>query len=371
MAGAKDAVTLLGPISIVVVSFITVIGLIFGTPSSDPPTNGLSGDCVSANPGADDGQGPMNGIHPVAATALRRVGITGGMITQGLGHYGKSSGTHGHIPGSPYGAAADIKVGGMSEATIKQTVHNLRMQGFVTWYREPGWDGPGTGNAHIHAAFAGLPPPNNDGRNIAAGQIQTFLNSESRRRNGLADGSGRNPSNFPLDTFPTTEELASVRSVYQGGSGCVGTQTGTSSLESRELPVSSGKSCTEMSLSSGAFGPVTAEQNEYYITMRWNYAIWYEHPSERDSFGKPKTKTRNVDNQAMAWHRHKKILVTNPKNGRQIVTSVEDSGPAIWTGRISGLSTKGIQALGFRHGDCGMVLNYVWADQNAALGPVR
>lgn len=221
MSGAKDVITLLGPTGIVVVSIVTVFGLIFSIPSSDPPTSGYSDSCTAANPGSDDGQGAMQGIHPVASTALRRAGVTAGMISQGLGNAGQSSGTHNAIPGSPFGAAADIKVGGRSEAWITEMVHTLRMQGFVTWYREPGWNG-GSGSAHIHANYAGLPAANN----VAAGQVQTFLDSVNRRRNGLADGGGRNPQNFPLNTFPTPEEIESVRSVYQGGSGCVGGSSG-------------------------------------------------------------------------------------------------------------------------------------------------
>lgn len=210
--------TTLGTTGVAVVALVVIFGGLVNIPAGQGAEEFASGsDCVSAQPGADDGQGQMAGIHPIAASALRRAGITESMITQGRGFASASGGTHGPIAGSTYGGAADIRTRDMSDATIKQTLHNLRMQGFAAWYREPGWEGK-PDNAHIHAAYAGLKGP----YETKSFQITTFINSETRRRNGLGDGGGRNPSNFPLDSFPTAEEIASVKSVYEGGSGCSG-----------------------------------------------------------------------------------------------------------------------------------------------------
>lgn len=123
----------------------------------------------------------------------------------------------------------------------------------------------------------------------------------------------------------------------------------------------------------GSFGssssPASIDQERYYINMRWNYAEWYEDGATLDSFGKPMTRTRNLNMTAKNWHRHKKVVVTNPSNGRQLVASVEESGPAFWTGRVSGLSPEAMYELGAVTDN---TLTYYWAaNQNVALGRVR
>lgn len=112
----------------------------------------------------------------------------------------------------------------------------------------------------------------------------------------------------------------------------------------------------------GAFGssasPPSAEQERYYINMRWTYCDW------NDSTG-----CSSFSASAKNWHRHKKVVVTNPVNGRQLIASVEDFGPAIWTGRVSGLSPEAMNDLGVVTDD---TLTYLWAiDQNIALGRIR
>lgn len=52
-------------------------------------------------------------------------------------------------------------------------------------------------------------------------------------------------------------------------------------------------------------GPMTTEQEEWYFNMRWNTGSGY--PS-------------NV--------KHKKVIITNPVNGKRIVASIEEYGPA-------------------------------------------
>lgn len=112
----------------------------------------------------------------------------------------------------------------------------------------------------------------------------------------------------------------------------------------------------------GAFGssasPATADQERYYINMRWNYCTWYEDAGV--------THTTNCSSTAKNWHRHKKVVVTNPANGRQLVASVEEAGPAIWTGRVSGLSPEAMYELDAVTDNN---LTYLWAvDQNIRLG---
>jgi hypothetical protein len=72
---------------------------------------------------------------------------------------------------------------------------------------------------------------------------------------------------------------------------------------------------------------------------------------------------------AKNWHKKKKVLVTNPNTGKQLVASVLESGPAIWTGRVAGLSPEAMEALGANTND---TLEYGWVvDQNRSVGPVN
>lgn len=123
----------------------------------------------------------------------------------------------------------------------------------------------------------------------------------------------------------------------------------------------------------GSFGtsgsPASTDQERYYINMRWNYADWYEDGSALDSFNRPMTRTRNLNMTAKNWHRHKKVIVTNPNNSRQVVVSIEESGPAFWTGRVSGLSPEAMAELSASTDD---TLTYYWAgNQGMSLGRLR
>ena len=100
--------------------------------------------------------------------------------------------------------------------------------------------------------------------------------------------------------------------------------------------------------------------------MRWNYATWYEDCNTKDSYGQCTTRARNLSIANKSWHRHKKVIVKNPANSRRIVVSVEESGPAIWTDRVSGLSPEAMLALGASTND---VLEYGFAvNQSLPLG---
>lgn len=115
----------------------------------------------------------------------------------------------------------------------------------------------------------------------------------------------------------------------------------------------------------GAFGsassPASVAQERYYINMRWGYCEWYDEGGT--------THTRNCSSTAKNWHRHKKVVVMNPANGRQLIASVEEAGPAIWTGRVSGLSPEAMYEL---DAVTDTTLNYLWAvDQDIALGRIN
>lgn len=112
----------------------------------------------------------------------------------------------------------------------------------------------------------------------------------------------------------------------------------------------------------GAFGSAASiSQERYYINMRWNYCTWYE----EDGI----TKVKNCDPVLKSWHRHKKLIVTNPDNGKSVVVSIEEAGPQIWTGRVSGLSPEAMLVIGAVTNDN---LTYYWiGSQSVPLGPIN
>jgi hypothetical protein len=67
-----------------------------------------------------------------------------------------------------------------------------------------------------------------------------------------------------------------------------------------------------------------------------------------------------------SWY-NKKILVTNPANGKSVVLEIKDFGPAESTGRVIDVSKTALAALGANTDD---VVNIAFADENAQLGLV-
>jgi len=103
----------------------------------------------------------------------------------------------------------------------------------------------------------------------------------------------------------------------------------------------------------GAWGKAPPVDDErYYICMRWNYT---------DLHGQPVLASKD-------WYYRKRVLVINPANGRKVVASIVEYGPAPWTGRVSGLSPEAMLALG---AETDNNLIYYWAlDQSLPPGPI-
>jgi hypothetical protein len=81
-----------------------------------------------------------------------------------------------------------------------------------------------------------------------------------------------------------------------------------------------------------------------------------------------RTRSTDFNNTAKNWHRGRKVLVTNPANGRRLVTTIMESGPAIFTNRVSGLSPEAMLALGVVTDD---TLQYGFMiDQSIPVGPL-
>jgi len=85
--------------------------------------------------------------------------------------------------------------------------------------------------------------------------------------------------------------------------------------------------------------------------------------------GRTRTALLSNTNQAKNWHRGRKVLVTNPANGRRLVASIMESGPAIFTGRVSGLSPEAMLALGVET-DGNLEYGFM-LDQSIPVGPLQ
>lgn len=119
----------------------------------------------------------------------------------------------------------------------------------------------------------------------------------------------------------------------------------------------------------GAFAPHPSDLSEkYYITMRWPDGVDWS-PTQ---YHQPPIVT---DPATYANYAHKKVLITAPSTGKALVASIEEAGPALWTGKDAGAPPEVFVALGlYPRGDTQneasiYTLNYEWADQNAPLGP--
>ena len=103
----------------------------------------------------------------------------------------------------------------------------------------------------------------------------------------------------------------------------------------------------------GAWGKAPPVEDErYYVCMRWNYTDLHSQPvlASKD------------------WYYRKRVLVINPANGRKVIASIVEYGPAPWTGRVSGLSPEAMLALGAVTDNN---LIYYWAlDQSFPPGPI-
>lgn len=73
---------------------------------------------------------------------------------------------------------------------------------------------------------------------------------------------------------------------------------------------------------------------------------------------------------AKAWHKGKKVLVTNPANGRRLVASIIESGPQIFTNRVSGLSPEAMLALDTATDKNDLEYGFL-LDQSIPVGPLQ
>ncbi len=79
------------------------------------------------------------------------------------------------------------------------------------------------------------------------------------------------------------------------------------------------------------------------------------------------TRTVDVDNDKKNWFRKKKVLVTNERNGKKVVASILESGPAIWTGRVGGLSPEAFAAIEAKNNE---KCTFQYVEEGTKLGKV-
>jgi hypothetical protein len=79
------------------------------------------------------------------------------------------------------------------------------------------------------------------------------------------------------------------------------------------------------------------------------------------------TRALNLDKDKKEWYKKKKVLVTNERNGKKVVTSILESGPAIWTDRVGGLSPEAFEFISAKNNeDC----TFQYVDGDTKLGKV-
>jgi hypothetical protein len=80
------------------------------------------------------------------------------------------------------------------------------------------------------------------------------------------------------------------------------------------------------------------------------------------------TRALNLKKDKKDWYKKKKVLVTNERNGKKVVTSILESGPAIWTNRVGGLSPEAFEAISAKtNEDC----TFQYVDESTKLGEVK
>ena len=182
---------------------------------------------------------------------------------------------------------------------------------------------------------------------------------------GGSDITGSMTGGPPDWTYSTTfypRHGAATITYTVSGESCQAATT----LPTHQLPATSGKISYFASddghpgvCNPAAWGELLGEQcgtddatKYWYVAMRWPY---YD------------PDTGFLDLNAKAWWHNKKILVTNPENGKQVILAAKDWGPNEATGRVIDVSkTALLNSLGAVTDD---TVNIEFADQNAPLGP--
>lgn len=80
------------------------------------------------------------------------------------------------------------------------------------------------------------------------------------------------------------------------------------------------------------------------------------------------TRALHPDSDKKDWFKKKKVLVTNERNGKKVVSSILESGPAIWTNRVGGLSPEAFSAIDAKNNE---KCDFQYVDEDTKLGEVK
>jgi len=80
------------------------------------------------------------------------------------------------------------------------------------------------------------------------------------------------------------------------------------------------------------------------------------------------TRPLNANTAKKNWFKKQKVLVTNQRNGKKVVASILESGPAIWTNRVGGLSPEAFEAIDAKNNES---CSFQYVDQDTKLGKVK
>jgi hypothetical protein len=80
------------------------------------------------------------------------------------------------------------------------------------------------------------------------------------------------------------------------------------------------------------------------------------------------TRALDPSSSKKSWYKKKRVLVTNKRNGKKVVAAVLESGPAIWTDRVGGLSPEAFSAISAKTNEnC----TFQYVDEDTPLGKVK
>lgn len=80
------------------------------------------------------------------------------------------------------------------------------------------------------------------------------------------------------------------------------------------------------------------------------------------------TRALHLNSEKKDWYKKKKVLITNSRNGKRVVASILESGPAVWTNRAGGLSPEVFEAIEARSNE---TCTFQYVDENTILGPIN
>jgi hypothetical protein len=232
-------------------------------------------------------------------------------------------------------------------------------------------------NAYVH-----LYAPNGDGNNDEEDYKKTVINIEKEVARNLPTSSQLSQNQQSLGNKIAALFIPNAQAAAGPGLG--------NELKGHKIPAAEGGSHEDNDDFNYAYGqPRGAAETDYHMTMRWRIAKW-------NWDGTTATGPETDDNGF--FNKHPRVLVTNPRTHKNVILAVNEAGPAPWAGskdnnpnkkpsywtnpqdgtpdaydgRVSGMTQKGVEALGLKeqtYGE-GDKLLYAWApDQNATPGP--